>query len=355
MCFSFVASAQFPDIPSDHWAYEAITKLVDEGLISGMPDGNYHGSEPMNRYSVAVLVAKVLDRIVQQPATVVEKIVQQPVTINQPVQPVIEKTIIERTVQEPVEVTKIVEKEYIEKPVEKIIEKHIVHEFAGLTADEVKAIINEYNQNNAEKLVALEKKIQETDITLDEEVTFLSKKVESNKKLSENLFRLLEMYDEENDKELKATKQELSNEIFSLDVKLDEDVTYLSKRIESNTKVSENLFRIFEVYTIETDKDLEEVNAKVNTLLENLKTAESKAITYTDSKIEESNAKIATVQEDLEKKYATSNRVNEMQTKLDEQNDKLIKMEKDLKTTRTIAILGLLAGIAGIIVGFVIP
>ncbi len=350
MSFSFVVSAQFPDIPSDHWAYDAVAKLVDEGLITGMPDGNYHGSEPMNRYAVAVLVAKVLDRIEQQPATVVERIIQQPVTVNQPVQPIIEKTIVDRVVQEPVEVTKIVEKEYIEKPVEKIIEKHIVHELVGLKEDEVKAIIGEY----AEKLAALERKAEDTDIKIDEEITLLGKRIESNKKLSENLFVLFELFYEENGNELKAMDQRLSSEINNLDIKFDEETTLLGKRIESNKALSENIFTLFDMYVVETDKDLEEVNAKVNTLLENVETAESKAITYTDSKIEESNAKIANVQEDLEKKYVTINRVNDMQTKLDEQNDKIIKMEKDLKSTRTIAILGLLAGIAGIIVGFVI-
>jgi hypothetical protein len=131
MGLSFVASAQFPDVPADHWAYDAVTRLVDEGLLNGMPDGNFHGNEPMNRYAVAVLVSRLLDRDgTGSPAAVTEK------------------TVVERVVQEPVEVTKVVEKEYIEKPVQTIIEKHIVHELAGL---------EEVN----EKLAAIEKRIED--------------------------------------------------------------------------------------------------------------------------------------------------------------------------------------------------
>ena len=28
MGLSFVASAQFPDVPADHWAYDAVTRLA---------------------------------------------------------------------------------------------------------------------------------------------------------------------------------------------------------------------------------------------------------------------------------------------------------------------------------------
>lgn len=50
----------FSDVPADHWAYDAIEKLADEGIINGNPDGTFKGSKSMSRYEVANLVAKAV-------------------------------------------------------------------------------------------------------------------------------------------------------------------------------------------------------------------------------------------------------------------------------------------------------
>lgn len=256
LSLGLVASASFPDVPADHWAYDAVTRLVDEGLLSGMPDGTFSGSEPMNRYSVAVLIARLLDRIEAQPASVIERVVQQPVTVNQPVQPIIEKTI-ERVIQEPVEVTKIIEKEYIEKPV---IEKHIVHEFAGLTEDQVTALID-----------------------------------------------------------AKA-----------------EDILFEVEGIMSDTEA-----RVYQFMA-----------NRFKTIIAQLKTVEE-ASALTESKLAVLSTELKASMDEKIAAVDSTKSINELKDQLEAQNDKIITMEGQLKTTRTIAILGLLAGIAGIVVGIV--
>ncbi len=48
--------AAFPDVPSTHWANEAIGALVDEGIMSGYPNGTFQPSNPMTRAEVAVVL-----------------------------------------------------------------------------------------------------------------------------------------------------------------------------------------------------------------------------------------------------------------------------------------------------------
>lgn len=56
-----VACAQeFPDVPPDHWAYDAVQELVDQGIIQGYPDGTFGGKRAMTRYEFAEALAKAI-------------------------------------------------------------------------------------------------------------------------------------------------------------------------------------------------------------------------------------------------------------------------------------------------------
>src|SRR5688500_15394487 len=63
------APAEYPDVPRGHWAYEAINKVGQAGIIEGMPDGTYMGNKAMTRYEFAVAIARLLQKI--QPTTTV--------------------------------------------------------------------------------------------------------------------------------------------------------------------------------------------------------------------------------------------------------------------------------------------
>jgi len=58
--------ASFPDVPSNHWAYEAINELVAAGVIEGYPDGTYKGQRNLTRYEIAMIVSRVMDNMAEQ-------------------------------------------------------------------------------------------------------------------------------------------------------------------------------------------------------------------------------------------------------------------------------------------------
>ncbi|SFL18667.1 S-layer homology domain-containing protein [Halanaerobium salsuginis] len=61
-----VFGASFSDVPSDHWAYSAINKLVAAGIVEGYPDGEFKGQQSMTRYEMAVMVSRALDNIADE-------------------------------------------------------------------------------------------------------------------------------------------------------------------------------------------------------------------------------------------------------------------------------------------------
>jgi len=48
-----------PDVPKDHWAYQAVDDLFRWGLLDGYPDGTFNGSRPATRYELAAGFDKV--------------------------------------------------------------------------------------------------------------------------------------------------------------------------------------------------------------------------------------------------------------------------------------------------------
>ncbi len=54
------AQSAFSDVPSDHWAYGAISQLEASGMVIGYPDGEFKGKRNLTRYEFAMIVAKLL-------------------------------------------------------------------------------------------------------------------------------------------------------------------------------------------------------------------------------------------------------------------------------------------------------
>ena len=53
------AQDNFPDVPRNHWAYEALDRMKKDGLLVGYPDGLYRGGRPASRYELAVAMHAV--------------------------------------------------------------------------------------------------------------------------------------------------------------------------------------------------------------------------------------------------------------------------------------------------------
>ena len=68
VCISSVTfAATFSDVPADHWAYDDIMHLADEGIISPYEDGTFLGDRNATRYEVAVMVANLYSKKTHKP------------------------------------------------------------------------------------------------------------------------------------------------------------------------------------------------------------------------------------------------------------------------------------------------
>ena len=66
-------SKEFPDVPENHWAYEAVSRLAGNGIIQGYEDGKYHGERTMTRYEMAEIIYKALQKGAKAEAKLVEE------------------------------------------------------------------------------------------------------------------------------------------------------------------------------------------------------------------------------------------------------------------------------------------
>ena len=57
---TFAATNPFQDVPSDHWAYDAVAQLANDGVIEGYADGTFKGDKQITRYEMAQMVAKAM-------------------------------------------------------------------------------------------------------------------------------------------------------------------------------------------------------------------------------------------------------------------------------------------------------
>ncbi|MCR4404254.1 MAG: S-layer homology domain-containing protein [Candidatus Acetothermia bacterium] len=54
------AGSLFSDVPADHWAIADLQFLVERGIITGLPSGQFKGDQAMTRYAGAAMVARAL-------------------------------------------------------------------------------------------------------------------------------------------------------------------------------------------------------------------------------------------------------------------------------------------------------
>ena len=55
-------SKEFPDVPENHWAYEAVTRLAGSDIVQGYEDGKFHGERTMTRYEMAEIIYNALSK-----------------------------------------------------------------------------------------------------------------------------------------------------------------------------------------------------------------------------------------------------------------------------------------------------
>ncbi|MGE5583285.1 MAG: S-layer homology domain-containing protein [Bacillota bacterium] len=57
------AEANPGDVPPTHWAYKAVKLLIDKGYLQLYQDQTFQGDKPVDRYTMAMVVAKILNEI----------------------------------------------------------------------------------------------------------------------------------------------------------------------------------------------------------------------------------------------------------------------------------------------------
>lgn len=66
-------SKDFPDVPENHWAYEAVSRLAGNDIVQGYPDGEFHGDRTMTRYEMAEIIYNALSRGAEAERELVEE------------------------------------------------------------------------------------------------------------------------------------------------------------------------------------------------------------------------------------------------------------------------------------------
>ena len=66
-------SKDFPDVPKNHWAYEAVSRLAGNDIVQGYPDGEFHGERTMTRYEMAEIIYNALSRGAEAEKELVEE------------------------------------------------------------------------------------------------------------------------------------------------------------------------------------------------------------------------------------------------------------------------------------------
>jgi hypothetical protein len=63
LTIAVMAESNPTDVSSSHWAYKAVKILIDKGYLQLYQDQTFQGDKPVDRYTLAVVVAKILNEI----------------------------------------------------------------------------------------------------------------------------------------------------------------------------------------------------------------------------------------------------------------------------------------------------
>jgi len=56
-----ISYAAFTDMPQDHWAYNAVSKMEKNKILSDYPDGSFKPNQSITRVEAAQMLADALD------------------------------------------------------------------------------------------------------------------------------------------------------------------------------------------------------------------------------------------------------------------------------------------------------
>lgn len=83
---SAFAQNSFPDVAADSYAADAVSQLVELGIVNGFPDGTFRGNDAFTRYQAALVVSRLLDVIEENTASAGALSEEDLATVNNAVQ-----------------------------------------------------------------------------------------------------------------------------------------------------------------------------------------------------------------------------------------------------------------------------
>jgi hypothetical protein len=63
VALTVMADSNPTDVAPSHWAYKAVKLLIDKGYLQLYQDQTFQGDKPVDRYTMAIIVAKILNEI----------------------------------------------------------------------------------------------------------------------------------------------------------------------------------------------------------------------------------------------------------------------------------------------------
>jgi len=82
MAVPVFAQNGFKDVPDDHWAYDAVSKLQAAGMVQGYPGGLFMGKRTLTRYEFAMVIQNIYDKLKSEIPTVPPQVVQPTVDVS---------------------------------------------------------------------------------------------------------------------------------------------------------------------------------------------------------------------------------------------------------------------------------
>lgn len=81
------AQGPFADVPTDHWAYDAVNELAARGIFTGYPDGTFGGKRALTRYEFAIALQRMLQDVQRRIDAAVGKVPTPPPPVPPPQPP----------------------------------------------------------------------------------------------------------------------------------------------------------------------------------------------------------------------------------------------------------------------------
>jgi len=95
-CSVMVHAQAAKDVPSGHWAYDAVQALSAKGYMSGFPDGTFKGERSLTRYEFAKVVNAILEDMTAKIESSTKTVTTTPATTSQATAPEVTKADLDR-------------------------------------------------------------------------------------------------------------------------------------------------------------------------------------------------------------------------------------------------------------------